>query len=73
MDTTAHYEIRLSPQEAIEKLNSMTKVLEKTGSTLTTIFHNFSLGTSSEWRGWRQAYEHFMHEKSMQHPTASLI
>ena len=73
MDSTAHYENRLPPQEAFEKLNTMTKVLEKTGSTLTTIFHNFSLGTSSEWRGWRQAYEQFMHEKSMQHTTESLI
>jgi hypothetical protein len=42
----------------------MSKVLERTGSKLVTVFHNFSLGTSSQWKGWRQAYEHFLHEKS---------
>ncbi len=64
MDTTAHYEGKMSPSEAFEKLNNMSKVLEKTGSTLVTIFHNFSLGTSNEWKGWRQAYEHFLQEKA---------
>ena len=64
MDTTAHFEAKLSPSEAFYKLNAMSKILEKTGSTLTTIFHNFSLGTASEWKGWRSAYEHFLGEKA---------
>ncbi len=64
MDTTAHYEARLTASEAFEKLSYMCNLLEKTGSTLITVFHNFSLGTSSEWRGWRQAYEQFMMERS---------
>jgi len=64
MDTTAHFEAKLSAMEAFEKLNAMSKLLEKTGSTMITIFHNFSLGTSNEWKGWRQAYEDFLIEKS---------
>jgi hypothetical protein len=64
MDTTAHFEARLSQSEAFDKLNAMSRILEKNGSTLTTIFHNFSLGTSNEWKGWRQAYEQFMQEKT---------
>lgn len=64
MDTTAHFEARLTASEAFEKLDAMCKLLEKTGSTIITIFHNFSLGTSSEWKGWRQAYEHFLMVKS---------
>jgi len=64
MDTTAHYEMRLSASEAFEKLNIMCAILEKTGGTLVTIFHNFTLGTGNEWKGWRQAYEHFLQEKS---------
>ncbi len=63
MDTTAHYELKLSASEAFEQLGMMSRILEQTGSTLVTIFHNFSLGTSSEWKGWKQAYEHFMQEK----------
>ena len=67
MDTTAHYEAKLSAMEAFEKLHAMSKVLEQTGSTMITIFHNFSLGTSHEWKGWRQAYEDFLIEKTTVH------
>lgn len=67
MDTTAHYELRLTPQEAIERLTNMTRILRKTGSQLTTVYHNFSLGMSTEWTGWRQAYEAFLEENK---PTA---
>ncbi|MCW3120580.1 MAG: hypothetical protein JWQ38_72 [Flavipsychrobacter sp.] len=63
MDTTAYYEGGLSVTDAFIKLDEMSKRLEQTGSTLVTIFHNFSLGTANEWRGWRQAYETFMQEK----------
>ena len=67
MDTTAHYEAKLSTAEAFEKLDAMSKRLHQTGSTMITVFHNFSLGTSSEWKGWRQAYEHFMQEQTKMH------
>jgi hypothetical protein len=65
MDTTAHFEGKLSVSDAFAKLEEMSKRLEQTGSTLITVFHNFSLGTSNEWKGWRQAYEHFMQEKTL--------
>jgi hypothetical protein len=64
MDTTAFYELKMTTAEAFATLDAMSKQLEKTGSTLITVFHNFSLGTSSEWKGWRNAYEHFMQEKT---------
>jgi hypothetical protein len=64
MDTTAHYEEKLSVSESFAQLNEMSKKLEQTGSTLITVFHNFSVGTGVEWKGWRQAYEDFMHEKT---------
>lgn len=65
MDTTAHYEAGLTTQQAFEKLEAMSKLLEQTGSKLITVFHNFSLGTDDEWTGWRQAYELFLHSMSM--------
>lgn len=72
MDTTAHFEARLSASEAMEQLEAMSKLSEKTGSTLVTVFHNFSLGTAGEWKGWRNAYEHFISEISQKHDTSSL-
>ncbi len=62
MDSTAFYEAKLSPGEAFEKLDAMCKIARKTGTTITAVFHNFSLGTASEWKGWRGAYEHFLSE-----------
>ncbi|MES2703399.1 MAG: polysaccharide deacetylase family protein [Bacteroidota bacterium] len=64
MDTTAHYEQKLNVNEAFDKLNTMAQLLEQTGSTLITVFHNFSLGTAREWKGWRHAYESFLQEKT---------
>ena len=60
MDTTAHYDLKLSPSAAFERLRLLEETLQKLGGRLTTIFHNFSLGTDIEWRGWRQAYEEFV-------------
>lgn len=62
MDTTAHFEVGLSVQDAFSKLNDMKVILEKTGSRLTTVFHNFSLGTDKEWLGWSSAYAQFISE-----------
>jgi hypothetical protein len=73
MDTTAHFELKLSVSQAFKRLEEMSKILEQTGSMLITIFHNFSLGTSSQWRGWRQAYEHFLEEKTIAAPVKEYI
>jgi hypothetical protein len=64
MDSTAHYEAKLTIYQAFEKLEAMSKLLEETGSTLVTVFHNYSLGTDEIWKGWRQAYELFMYGKA---------
>jgi hypothetical protein len=64
MDSTAHYEGGLTASQAFEKLDAMCHILQQTGSSLITVFHNFSLGTDDEWKGWRQAYERFMQERA---------
>lgn len=60
MDTTAHYEMGLSVEQAFATLNAMRHILQQCGSTLVTVFHNFSLGTDQEWTGWNEAYGEFM-------------
>jgi len=60
MDTTAHYDQGLTPQAAFAELHTMQHALQTAGSTLTTIFHNFSLGTAPEWAGWKEEYERFL-------------
>lgn len=60
MDTTAHYDLELSVGEAFKQLETMKEKLQQTGGVLTTVLHNFSLGTDAEWKGWSNAYEHFI-------------
>jgi len=60
MDSTAHFEEGLSVTEAFSKLETMKKTLEQTSSQLVTVFHNFSLGSEVQWKGWREAYEGFL-------------
>lgn len=72
MDTTAHFEEKLPAFEAFERLTVMTRKLQQTNSRLTIIFHNFSLGKSREWRGWRRKYEHFLEELGKIHESHSV-
>jgi hypothetical protein len=65
MDATAHYELKLSAEESFQQLNSLKESLQKVNGKLTTIFHNFSLGTVEEWRGWAKAYIDFMQQMMM--------
>ena len=71
MDTTAHFEAKLTPAAALERLHAMTRILQQTGSTLITVFHNFSLGTDDQWKGWRNGYEQFIAEVT--HQQISMI
>ncbi|MBS1772640.1 MAG: polysaccharide deacetylase family protein [Bacteroidetes bacterium] len=64
MDSTAHYEMKLGAEDAFTRLAKMTAILRKTNSSLITVFHNFSLGTANEWKGWRNNYESFLREVS---------
>lgn len=60
MDTTAHFEEKLNAEAAFEQLESMKTLLQKTGSSLVTVFHNFSLGTDPQWQGWKELYFDFL-------------
>jgi hypothetical protein len=73
MDTTAHYELGLSHQQAFETLETMAGHLKATNSTLITIFHNFSLGTAHEWLGWNEAYKHFLQHGHTAHKKTVVI
>lgn len=60
MDTTAHFEMKLSTKEAFDKLYYFKDTLQKNNGLMLTVFHNFSLGTDKEWIGWTEAYADFI-------------
>lgn len=60
MDTTAHYDMGLDTAAAFMRLQQLYEELRRLGGTLIPVFHNFSLGTDPEWRGWDTAYHDFL-------------
>jgi hypothetical protein len=62
MDTAARFECALNAVEAFARLEKMKIVLQKCGSRLITVFHNFSLGTDEGWKGWKESYEKIFDE-----------
>ncbi|MDR3679034.1 MAG: hypothetical protein P4L41_03635 [Flavipsychrobacter sp.] len=62
MDTAAKYEEKLDVNTAFTALHLMAMILRQNGGRLITVFHNFSLGTSSLWAGWANAYQDFVVE-----------
>lgn len=62
MDVTARDYLGWSAEEAAQNLRAQRDLLQQLGGTLTTVFHNFSLGTARDWAGWKEAYENFVAE-----------
>jgi len=56
MDSTGHYDLGLSAEEAFHRLRQMAVKLQACGGRLITILHNYSLGADEEWKGWRSEY-----------------
>ncbi len=62
MDSTAHYDLGLSAEEAFARLRAITDSLSSCGGFLVTIMHNYSLGTDAAWTGWATAYKRFLND-----------
>lgn len=60
MDSTAHFEEKMSVKDAEKTLVEMFEILKKTNSLMITVFHNFTLGTAGEWTGWQDFYFSFL-------------
>lgn len=62
MDTAARFGNGYDANTAFRELYQAKELLSKKGSCLTTIFHNFSLGTDKGWQGWGSGYESFVRQ-----------
>lgn len=60
MDSTARYDMGLSSEDAFDRLEKMEKLLRRANSRLITVFHNFSLGTDKDWKGWSGLYAMYL-------------
>ena len=56
MDGTLNQYLKLSPLEAIERINRLNTEVRKVNGTFISLWHNESLSEMREWSGWREVY-----------------
>jgi hypothetical protein len=57
MDGTLNEYLKLSPNEAIEKINKIISEIKKVNGTFISLWHNSSLSEQKKWNGWTEVYE----------------
>jgi Family of unknown function (DUF7033) len=57
MDVTLMQYLRLSPDEAIEKIGELMDKVKKVDGTFISLWHNESLSDKGVWQGWRKVFE----------------
>lgn len=58
MDRTLNDHLKLSPEEAIDRVSDLFAEVEAVHGTLVSVWHNESLSNKREWLGWVPVYEH---------------
>jgi hypothetical protein len=57
MDVTLNYYLKLTPEAALERLESLIQTIKSVGGTFTTLWHNDNLAEMEGWKEWRMVYE----------------
>jgi hypothetical protein len=57
MDGTLNNYLKLSPEQAIEKVKQIADEIKNVNGEFITIWHNETLSDWREWKGWKNVYE----------------
>lgn len=57
MDVTLKDYLKLSPDEAVERVKQLIEETRAVGGTFTTLWHNSSFSNTEGWQNWREVYE----------------
>ena len=57
MDGTLNEYLKLTPSEAIEKINKIINEIQTVNGTFISLWHNSSLSEQKHWKGWTIVYE----------------
>lgn len=57
MDGTLNQYLKLSPLEAIECINRLSREVRNVNGTFMSLWHNESLSEMRHWKNWREVYE----------------
>ncbi|MEN9972978.1 MAG: hypothetical protein RIS20_1325 [Bacteroidota bacterium] len=58
MDGTLHEYLKLSPQEAMEKIKSLYQEICQCGGQFSYIWHNETIGDYAHWKGWKEVFSY---------------
>lgn len=62
MDRTLKDYMGLTPEEAIQVITKLMTSIHDFGGNFISVWHNESLGSSNEWKGWTAVYDHILKE-----------
>jgi hypothetical protein len=57
MDATLKYYLKLSPEESLQKIQSLIDEVKNVNGTFISLWHNESLSDYKQWKGWRNIFE----------------
>lgn len=60
MDATLNMYLKMSPEEAVQKVQGIISESKAVGACLMTLWHNESFGEKWDWKGWRNVLDHIL-------------
>lgn len=62
MECNTRFEQKQNAHDAGTEMDMYWSQVQCSGGQFITIWHNFSLGSSSDWKGWKEVYQQFLEE-----------
>jgi hypothetical protein len=57
MDATLNLYMKLTPEEALERVKKMIDETRKVNGLFVSLWHNETLSDEKQWKGWKEVYE----------------
>lgn len=64
MDVTLKHYLKLSPENAMKRIDALQNTLALTKGKFVSLWHNESLSEMAEWRGWSKVHRHMLQKQS---------
>ncbi|MEW6469083.1 MAG: polysaccharide deacetylase family protein [Bacteroidota bacterium] len=57
MDATLRFYMKVSPEEAVDRIRPVVEEVKKVNGTFISLWHNESISNNRIWQGWEHVYE----------------
>jgi hypothetical protein len=65
MDVTLQQYLSLTPHEALDRINNISRQVKQVEGTFLSLWHNESLSGQGIWKGWREVFEEMIEQLTM--------